>query len=327
MSDVRARYVGRLNHGLFPAVPVTFRQDGTIDFEAHQAYIEWMYQQSIRGVAVWAHTGRGLCLDHESRGRVLKQWVDAADQKLVVAGVGAVPDEALPPEARADRYRDDTVEMAEQALETGAEMLMMYAPSIYRNAADQDQRILEHVRALCALDAPLILFYLYEAAGGISYSLDLLREMFAFPQVVGIKMATLDSVMTYQDVARLIKDEFPSSVLVTGEDRFLGYSLMCGATSALIGMASACVAPQAELLKQWFDGHTLEFTQLNAHVDGFAQATFCRPMEGYVQRMLWCLADDGIVPEESAHDPYGPDLPAAERDLVRFRARAMMGAV
>jgi 4-hydroxy-tetrahydrodipicolinate synthase len=32
--------------------------------------------------------------------------------------------------------------------------------------------------------------------------------------------------------------------------------------------------------------------------------------------MLWAAVWEGLLPEEAAHDPYGPALPASERDLV-----------
>lgn len=327
MSDLLARFAPRLNRGFYPAVPVTLRADGSFDEAAHAAYVAWMAAQPVQGVAAWAHTGRGLMLSPEVQARAMRDWTGALGDKLVIAGVGAMPDPELSGAAAATRYRDDTLRMAELALSCGADALMMYAPVIYRGAPDQDARILQHVEALGSLGAPVVLFYLYEAAGGVSYSLDLLRAMFAVPQVVGIKMATLDSVMTYQDVSLLVKEEFPHHVLVTGEDRFLGYSLMAGATAALIGMGAACTAPQAALLQAWFEGQTTDFVQLNTFVDLFAQATFCAPMEGYIQRMLWVLADQGIIPEESAHDPFGPDLPAAEREVVRRRARMLESAI
>lgn len=328
MSDWSARFAPRLNRGFFPAVPVTLRADGTFDAAAHDAYVTWMMSQPMHGLAVWAHTGRGLLLAPDVRDQVMRAWTAAAGtSKLVIAGVGALPDQQLAGEAQAARYRDDTLRMAEHALACGAHALMMYAPVLYRGTPDQDARILAHVEALASLDAPLVLFYLYEAAGGVSYSLELLRAMFAVPQVVGIKMATLDSVMTFQDVSLLVKDEFPHHVLITGEDRFLGYSLMAGATAALVGMGAACTAAQAALLEAWFEGRTTDFVQLNTFVDLFAQSTFCAPMEGYIQRLLWVLADQGIIPEDAAHDPYGPSIPASERELVRRRVRMLDGAV
>ncbi len=36
--------------------------------------------------------------------------------------------------------------------------------------------------------------------------------------------------------------------MITGEDRFLGYSLMCGTRATLIGMGAACTALPAALL-------------------------------------------------------------------------------
>lgn len=328
MNEVRARNIGRINRKLLPATPVTFRADGTIDRAAQDSYAAWLTSQPIGGVAIWAHTGRGLLLNRDQRAEVARCWVDACgDGQLVIAGVGAVPDQTAPEAARRQKYRDESLAMAEHALELGADMLMMYAPTVYRGAPDQDEQVIAQAKHLAALGEPLLLFYLYEAAGGVTYSLEVLQELFSIPEVVGIKMATLDSPMTYQDVAILLKDEYAELVLVSGEDRFLGYSFMCGATAALVGMGCACTAPQAALMQRWFDGHMAEFVQLNQFVDGFAQATFCAPMEGYIQRMLWSLVDDGIVPAEASFDPWGPALPAAEREVVRRRAAALKSAV
>src|SRR4029079_15713716 len=107
---------------------------------------------------------------------------------------------------------------------------------------------------LAELGLPLVLFYLYEAAGGVCYTTAVLDELLALPNVIGIKMATVDSVMTYQDVARHIQSRHPDKLLITGEDRFLGYSLLRGAQAALIGMGGVCTDLQAELLAAHFSG-------------------------------------------------------------------------
>ena len=83
------------------------------------------------------------------------------------------------------------------------------------------------------------------------------------PSVLGIKVATLDSVMTFQDLAALIDARAPDKVLITGEDRFLGYSLMCGARAALIGMGAACTTLQAELLASYREARFDRFVELN----------------------------------------------------------------
>jgi 4-hydroxy-tetrahydrodipicolinate synthase len=118
--------------------------------------------------------------------------------------------------------------------------------------------------------------------------------------------------MTFQDVARLIETRFPDKVLITGEDRFLGYSLVCGAQAALIGMGAACTALQARLLQSFRAGQAGRFLRLSRVVDELAQSTFRAPMEGYIQRMLWCLVHQGVLPADAAHDPWGPRLDASE---------------
>ena len=72
-----------------PAVPVPFR--GTVLAEdALRRYARWMAEQPVMGVAVWAHTGRGLHLTAEQRDLVLKVWRDALPNRLVIAGANSV---------------------------------------------------------------------------------------------------------------------------------------------------------------------------------------------------------------------------------------------
>jgi len=172
-----------------------------------------------------------------------------------------------------------------------------------------------------ARELPVIAFYLYEAAGGVPYDDATLHGILALPGVIGIKVATLDSVMTFQRIAAVMRDH-PRKLLITGEDRFLGYSLMLGARAALIGMGAALTDLQAELVRLHASGDDRAFLRLSAQLDTFSQVTFVPPMEGYIRRMLWALAADGVIPDDACDDPWGPALPAAERETVRQAVRA-----
>jgi 4-hydroxy-tetrahydrodipicolinate synthase len=208
--------------------------------------------------------------------------------------------------------------MAERAARLGADALLVYAPTWLRglDPVRRDERVVDHHRRVAEVGLPLVLFYLYEAAGGVSYGPEALDELLAMPGVVGIKMATLDSVMTFQDVARLVRERHPETLLVTGEDRFLGYSLMCGARAALVGMGAVCTELQADLLRAHAAGDADRFLRLSATVDELAEALFVAPMEGYIRRVLWALAHLGVIPAEAANDPWGPDLAPADLDRV-----------
>ena len=282
----------RIEWGLVPAVPVPFR--GTeLDAAAQRAYAGWMASQPVAGVAVWAHTGRGPHLSAEHRREVLETWREALPDRVIVAGA-----------------RDIT--MAIEARRGRADALLAFP--------ERKDPVGYHRRL--GRELPVIAFYLYEAAGGVPYDDRTLHAILDLPEVVGIKVATLDSVMTFQRIAELMRSH-PDKLLVTGEDRFLGYSVMAGATSALIGMGAALPDVQADLLHAWRDRQWERFVALSALCDRLAQATFTEPMEGYIRRMLWAAAADGALPREACDDPWGPALPEGEREAVE---QAVAGA-
>ena len=275
----------RIRWGLLPAVPVPFRGH-RLDGEAQRGYARWMAGQPVAGVAVWAHTGRGPHLSAEQRTEVLETWREALPQRVIVAGA-----------------RDITMAIA--ARRGRADALLAFP--------ERNDPVGYHRRL--SRELPLIAFYLYEAAGGVAYDDATLHAILELPGVLGIKVATLDSVMTFQRIAGLMRSH-PDKILVTGEDRFYGYSVMAGATAALIGMGAALTEPQAELLHAFRDRQWDRFVALSALCDRLAQATFTEPMEGYIRRMLWAAAAEGALPREACDDPWGPALPPREREIV-----------
>jgi 4-hydroxy-tetrahydrodipicolinate synthase len=166
----------------------------------------------------------------------------------------------------------------------------------------------------------VIAFYLYEAAGGVAYDDATLHAILELPRVVGVKVATLDSVVTFQRIAALARAH-PGKLLITGEDRFLGYSVLLGARAALIGMGAALTDLPARLLTAYRERDFGTFLSLTSVLDAFGSTMFAAPVDGYVQRMLWALAADGVIPQEACDDPWGPALDAAERDAVREAVR------
>lgn len=282
--------LSRLDGGLIPAVPVPFR-GAELDTEAQRSYALWMAGQPIAGVAVWAHTGRGPHLSGEQRREVLESWREALPDRPVIAGA-----------------RD--IGMAIEARRGKADALLAFPQA--------DDPVRYHQRL--GRELPVIAFYLYAAAGGVDYDDATLHRILELPEVIGIKVATLDSVMTFQRIAAVLRDH-PDKLLITGEDRFLGYSLLMGARAALIGMGAALPDLQADLVRaRWAEDWT-RFVSLSELCDRFAQVTFISPMEGYIRRMLWAAAAEGAIPAEACDDPWGPALPAEERHAVERMIR------
>ena len=294
MSSPRETWTRRLHGALIPAVPVPFRADGRVDWPSQDRYVEYMKSRPVEGVAVWAHTGRGLHLARAARRDVLASWrAGLGEDRVLVAGVGA---RALAADDR--KYLECAEEMARDAVEGGADLVMPHAPVRYRDSCGREEKIEAYHQAIAGVGLPLILFYLYEAAGGIPYSMSFLSQLLARDFVVGLKVATLDSIVTFQNIAALVHERSPGMTLVTGEDRFLPCSLAAGATAALVGMAAACPEFHKQVMDAWFDSDYESFHRQAQRVDHFARITFTDPMEGYILRMLHILLRlDVIRPE------------------------------
>ena len=277
--------VDRLSGGLIPAVPVPFR-GRDIDSTAQRAYARWRAGQPVAGVAIWAHTGRGPYLSGEQRREVLETWREALPERALVAGA-------------------NDLTMAIEARRGKADALLAFPQS--KDPVGYHQRL--------GRELPVIAFYLYQAAGGVEYDDRTLHGILELPEVIGIKVATLDSVMTFQRIAAVLR-QHPSKLLITGEDRFLGYSLLLGARAALIGMGAALPDLQADLVRAAVAEDWSRFVSLSEICDRLGQVTFVQPMEGYIRRMLWAVAAEGAISPDACDDPWGPPLPADERELV-----------
>jgi 4-hydroxy-tetrahydrodipicolinate synthase len=300
IDPAAATLAGQLRGGLVPAVLTPM----TSDRDVHAADLE-RYAAGFGahpGLAVWAHTGRGPYLTGEQRALVLRTF-RAATSASIVAGIApSVADPDTPP-----------VAIAAQAAELGANALMVFPPP---DLADAPDRIYDlHNLIATEIGLPIILFVLHAEAGGYPYPPALLRDLLSIPQVAGVKLATLDSAMTCQDAILLLHNEFPGRLAITGEDRMFGPSLMWGADAALVGIAAASAELSASLLRTWYSRDDA-FIRVSQQVDEFSYATFRAPMEGYVQRMAWAAEREGLISAAGAYDPFGPPLPAAERDAV-----------
>jgi len=300
IDPAAAALAEQLRGGLAPAVLTPM----TADREVHVADLE-RYAAGFGaypGLAVWAHTGRGPYLTGAQRSLVLRTF-RAATEAPIIAGVA--PSVAEPETA--------PVTIAAQAAELGANAVMVFPPP---RLSGEPRRIYElHYQIAVEVGLPIVLFVLHAEAGGYPYPPSLLRDLLSIPQVAGIKLATLDSAMTCQDTIRLLHDEFPGRLAITGEDRMFGPSLMWGADAALVGIAAAGAELSARLLRTWYS-HDDAFVGVSRQVDEFSYATFRAPMEGYVQRMAWAAEREGLISAAGAYDPFGPPLPAAERDSV-----------
>lgn len=307
----------RIRGGLLAASLVPRTSDGRLEAHAHLGYVERLWAAGVTGFAVWAHTGRGSDLTDGERALVLEQVRSTAPEAPVVAAVGGSAAE------RAETFGDLARTMAVQArlaVDRGADAVMCFPPPRLLAPTIDDVREL-HRRTADACGSPVIAFVLYEEGGGRLDVLDAVDRIVGEPEVMAVKIATLDSPIGYQDAVRTVRAAAPDVLVLSGEDRFLGASLQWGADSALVGIAAVRPRVTVELVEAWRAGEARRFLECAARVDELAQATFARPMSGYVRRLLWLARRDGMIAAEAAYDSDGGVARPAERADVDAYAR------
>lgn len=290
--DTRAaRLRDRLRGALVAAAATPMTRSGEVDLDLAERYFHRLVATGADALAVLAHTGRGPFLTAGLRRELILRARTAGVPVIVGVG-GSSGGEAV---AR-------TVADARTAAELGADGVLVF-PS-------QGDRVAEHEAVWQAAGLPMIAFDLYTAPCPTAVLAEILRH----PGVAGLKTALLSDAMGCQETIAMTREA--GRLAITGEDRMFGPSLLWGAEAALVGIAAASVETTAAVMRAFGADDLRAFEKASARLDGLAAATFTAPMEGYVQRMLWLAAAEGLIPESHAHDPYGPGLPEDERAAV-----------
>ena len=136
-----------------------------------------MVRQPIGGVAAWAHTGRGLRLSPalQTVSSVLANSLPS--RCVLVAAAGAPASDESPRILFEQAYA-----MARRAADLRRRCTARPPPVALRDRPDRDALLIRYHARIAEAGLPLVLFYLYEAAGGISYIRDVLVELLARPE-------------------------------------------------------------------------------------------------------------------------------------------------
>jgi dihydrodipicolinate synthase/N-acetylneuraminate lyase len=206
--------------GAIAAAVTPLRDAGeALDEDAFAPYVEFLAASGLDGVLALGTTGEGFLLPVEQRMRAAQLFVEASQRRLAVAvHCGA-------------QSTWETVELAADAAETGADAVAVIAPPYF--PLDDDE-LFDHFAAAARACEP-VPFYVYEFAARSGYAvpvgvIERLRER--APNLAGMKVSDTPW------------DRF-EPYLLEGLDVFVGpevlipQGLAAGATGAVSALASA----------------------------------------------------------------------------------------
>jgi len=209
--------------GSIPALITPFTEDGAVDADGFQKFVNWQIQEGSHGLVPVGTTGESPTLSHSEHKLVVKLCVEAAGGRVpVIAGAGS-------------NNTAEAIELIQYAQAVGADGALVVTP--YYNKPSQ-AGLYAHFKAVHeASDLP-ILIYNIPGRSVVDMSVETMASLYELPRIVGVKDATGDLDRCASQRAAM----GPDFIQLSGEDgTALGYNAMGGVGCISV---SANIAPK-----------------------------------------------------------------------------------
>ena len=256
--------------GSIPALVTPMRDDGTIDFAAWDALLDFHLREGTDGVVVGGTTGESPVLERsELEELVRRARVRVAGRMPVIAGSGT-------------NGTAKSIALSKAAEAAGADALLVVTP--YYNKPTQEG-LFRHFSAIAdAVNIPVIL-YNVPGRTGCDMLADTVARLSHHPRIAGVKEAT-------GDIARgeaILQQSRPGFVLLSGDDPTAANLIRIGARGVISVTANVAARAMHELCVAGLEGRHDEAAALNERLMPLHQAMFVEsnpiPVKWAVHRM------------------------------------------
>ena len=206
--------------GVLPAIITPFKRNSTmeIDLEGLRSNIAFLLDQGIHGIVPCGSTGESATLSFEEHEQVIEVTIDTVNGKVpVLAGTGS-------------NNTAEAVRLTEAAKDLGADGALIISP--YYNKPNRSG-LFKHYSRLADIDIPVVM-YNVPGRTGQNMPPDLVAELAAHPNIVGIKEASGDVAQ----VSRIIEGTLDEDFMVLSGDDNLTLPILCLGGSGVISVAA-----------------------------------------------------------------------------------------
>ena len=164
--------------GVYPALITPFEDtaDAGLDLPGLRANIEYLIENGVHGVVPCGSTGESATLTFEEHEIVIGETIDAVNGRVpVVAGTGS-------------NNTAEALRFTKSAHDQGADAVLVLSP--YYNKPNHSG-LVKHYTKIADVGVPVIV-YNVPSRTGQNLSADLITELAAHPNIVGVKEASGD---------------------------------------------------------------------------------------------------------------------------------------
>lgn len=211
--------------GTFTALITPFNTDGSVDYSALRAFVQWQVANGVEGLVPVGTTGESPTLDVQEHLKVIATTVEAAEGKVaVIAGTGA-------------NSTAEALELTRAVLNAGVDATLQVTP--YYNKPNSEG-LYRHFSSVADLGLPVVLYNVPGRAGK-EIPLDVVVRLAAHPGVAAIKEAagSVERVSAIRDACEL--------PVLSGDDSLTLPMISVGA-SGVISVASNVIPKEMSAL-------------------------------------------------------------------------------
>jgi 4-hydroxy-tetrahydrodipicolinate synthase len=196
--------------GIFPALPTPISEDGTINYEAAENHIEYLYDGGVQGLVPAGCTGHAATLgDQGSEDLEYGEHVEFVSRISEVTDLPIIAGDGM-------NSTEQTLELAKR-VEQKADIEAHLMISPYQNCPPQDL-IIEHYRTLAEkLEKPIVA-YNVPGRTGRNIEAETSVELGKIDGVIGVKEASLDFQQIHEIGRRLKEGGIDNFRLGSGDD-------------------------------------------------------------------------------------------------------------
>lgn len=214
--------------GVFTALVTPMQDDGAVDYDALENFVNYMIDEGIHGIIPLGSTGEFYALTYEERAKVMEATIKAVAGRVpVVVGTN-------------DSSTAAVIENSKRAEAAGADGLLIAPP--YYSLPTPDE-LFEHFKAVDAAVGIPIMLYNYPGRAGVDMEPEFIERLADLPNVKYVKESTGD-VTRVSELIRRCGDRLD---IFAGGDTVALESFVLGAKGWVGGIANVIPAEHVKL--------------------------------------------------------------------------------
>ena len=219
--------------GVYSALVTPFNDDGTVDYGALRALIQWQLEQGVAGVSPVGTTGESPTLSPADHLKVIEATVEAvAGKAQIIAGTGA-------------NSTEEAILLTKEIIGLGVDASLQVTP--YYNKPNAEG-LYRHFAAVADLGVPVVL-YNVPGRSAKEIPLPVVERLAKHPNVCAIKEAggSVDRVSAIRQVA-------PGLTILSGDDALTLPMIAVGAQGVISVASNVIPAEMSRMVRLALEG-------------------------------------------------------------------------